>query len=345
MDNAQAAVRKGVSVGPLRVGPVRVDPPLLQAPMAGFTNYAYRQIVRTFGGVGMTATEMLSARSLLQIDARRQGVPQRLWGVRDEPRPLAVQIWDSDPGVLAAAGAWLVDRFQPSVIDLNFGCPVRNVAQRARSGSYLLRHPDQVGAIVARVVQACDPTPVTAKIRLGWTRDGAGALEVAQAVESAGAAAVTVHGRTAQEKFGGQADWDRIAEIKGHLRRIPLVGNGDLRAPESVVAAFRQYEVDGVMIGRGALAKPWLFGQAQAALAGRTVPPDPTLEEQRQLLLDHHRLIAGQFGEPQATILMRKYACLYAQGRRGARAFRWKVTRCVTADDFATVVARHFPRD
>ncbi len=335
---------KAVVLRPLRIGPLAIDPPLLQAPMAGFTNYAYRQILRSFGGVGLYATEMLSARSFLEIDARRRKMPERLWGVREEPRPLAVQIWDPDPGVLAAAGARLANEFHASVVDVNFGCPVRQVAAKAKSGSYLLKHPDRVGAMVGRVVEACEPTPVTAKIRLGWTQDTINAIDVAQAIEGAGGAAVTVHGRTAQQMFRGAADWDRIAEIKPHLRRIPLIGNGDLKTPESVVEAFRRYEVDGVMIGRAGLSRPWLFRQAEAALAGRPVPPEPTLAEQRRLLLDHHRLITESFGRRKGTILMRKYACLYAQARPGARAFRQIVTQVSTPQEFTAVVDEHFPR-
>lgn len=313
--------------------------------MAGFTNYAYRQIIRRFGGVGLAATEMVNARGFLEIDARSQAFPERLWGVKQEARPLAVQIWDNDPGALAAVGARLAREFQVSVVDINFGCPVRQVTERARSGSYLLGDPDRVGALVARVVEACDPTPVTAKIRLGLTRRSINAVEVARAIEAAGGAAVTVHGRTARDMFRGRADWERIAQIKPHLGRMPLIGNGDLGTPESVVEAFRRFGVDGVMIGRAGLSRPWLFRQAEAALAGEPIPPDPTLTEQRRLLLDHYRLVVEQFGEAKGTILMRKYACCYAQGCRGARRFRAHVARVLSSGELREVIGRYFPRD
>ncbi len=241
-------------------------------------------------------------------------MPERLWGVGDEPRPLAVQIWDNDPAALAAVGRRLVEEFRPSVLDINFGCPARNVSEKAQSGSYLLRHPDRVGEIVARVAVACRPVPVTAKIRLGCTRDTINAVDVAQAIEAAGGAAVTVHGRTADDFFRGAANWEEIARIKPHLKRIPLIGNGDLRTPAAVVEAMDRYGVDGVMIGRAALGRPWLFAQAAAALRGGPVPPDPTPLEQRQLLLDHFRLVVERFGPGKGTILMRAYACCYGQG-------------------------------
>ncbi len=171
------------------------------------------------------------------------------------------------------------------------------------------------------------------------------AVEVATTVESAGAAAITVHGRTAQDFFTGSADWVRISEIKNHLKRIPLIGNGDLTSAEAVVNAFQQYDVDGVMIARAALGKPWLFQQAAAALRAEPIPPDPSLEEERQLLLHHYRLVCERFGDERGTLLMRKFACCYAQGRSGAREFRANVARVNTPDDFFLVVERYFPRD
>ena len=261
------------NVVPLKIGPVVIDPPILQAPMAGFTNYAFRQIVRAYGGVGLQATEMVNARGFVWMDHNVAEHPDRLWGVRDEPRPLAVQIWDNDPETLAQVGARLAHDYQVSVVDINFGCPVRQVTQKAGSGSYLLREPDRMGTIIERVVEACRPTPVTAKIRLGCTRDQINAVEISQVVEGAGAAALTVHGRTAADFFRGNADWDRISEIKSHLKRIPLIGNGDLDSAERVVAAFARYNVDGVMIARASLGRPWLFMQAAAALEGKAVAP------------------------------------------------------------------------
>ena len=285
---------------------------------------------------------MVHARGFLEIDAHKHELPRRLWGVLEEPRPLAVQIWDNDPDALAAVGAKLARELLVSVIDINFGCPVRAVTQKAKSGSYLLGDPNRVGELVGRVAAACRPTPVTAKIRLGVTRDAINAIDVAQAIEAAGGAAVTVHGRTAEDMFRGSADWEGIAQIKPHLKRIPLIGNGDLRTVESVVEALRCYAVDGVMIGRAALAKPWLFRQVQEALAGRPVPPEPTLAERGDLLLEQFRLMIERFGPRRATVLMRKYACCLAQGLRGARRFRQEVCAATTPERLVEVVAQHF---
>lgn len=332
-------------VPPLKIGQFTVDPPILQAPMAGYTNYAFRQIVREFGGAGLLATEMVNAKGFVWLDEQEATHPDRLWGVEDEPRPLAVQIWDNDPPTLAKVGARLAHEYKVSVVDINFGCPVRQVTQKAHSGSYLLRYPERMGQIIEQVVAACHPTPVTAKTRLGCSRDKINIIDVAQVVEGAGAAALTVHGRTAADMFRGTADWDLIAGIKPHLKRIPLIGNGDLDSAEKVVQAFERYDVDGVMIARACLNKPWLFQQAAAALRGEPIPPDPTLAKERKLMLHHFELVKQRFGEQKAAVLMRKYACCYAQGRPGAREFRKYVATIQTSEEFYDVVERYFPRD
>lgn len=311
--------------------------------MAGFSNFAFRQMVREFGGAGLLATEMISARSFAWGNGGRAEGPDRLWGVKDEPRPLAVQIWDNDPHRLAEVGARLAHEYRVSVVDVNFGCPVARVAAAARSGSYLLGRPDLVGEIVARLVAACRPVPVTAKIRLGCARGGGDSVAVAQAIESAGAAALTVHGRYAEDFLRGRADWEAIAALKPHLRRIPLIGNGDLDSAAHVVAAFQRYEVDGVMIGRAALGRPWLFRQIEAALRQAPVPPEPSRAEQQQHLLRHFQLLVNRFGEEKATLLVRKYACCCARGRAGARQFRALAAQARSAAEFRAVVEKYYP--
>lgn len=327
----------------IQIGHLTVDPPVLQAPMAGFTNFAFRQVVREYGGAGLIATEMVNAKGFVWMDQTRAEHPDRLWGVKDEPRPLAVQIWDNDPETLARVGARLSGEYGVSVVDINFGCPVRQVTEKAHSGSYLLRDPDRMGRIIERVVAACAPTPVTAKIRLGCSRKTINAITIGQVVEQAGAAALTVHGRTAQDFFRGSADWDRIAEIKPYLKRIPLIGNGDLDSAEKAIEAFRRYDVDGVMVARACLGRPWIFKQIHAALEGRPVPPDPTREQQRDCMVHHYELVVERFGEPKGTLLMRKYACCYAQGIPGARKFRAEIGKVATRREFYEIVDQYFP--
>ncbi len=332
------------SATPLAIGPVVVDPPILQAPMAGYTNFAYRQVVREFGGAGLLATEMIAARSAMWLESNRGEHPDRLWGVRDEPRPLAVQMWDNDPDNLAQVGRRLAKDFQVSVVDLNFGCPVRQVTEKAHSGSWLLRDPDRVGTIVRRVVEACDGVPVTAKIRLGCSDGCRTAIEVAQRIEEAGASCLTVHGRVAAQFFKGTADWDAIAAVKRSVSRLPVVGNGDIDSAETAVSRLRSSGVDGVMIAREAVARPWIFAQAAALLRGEVPPPDPSLDEQREIVLHHYDLVCRRFGVERGTLLMRKFACAYAQGLPGARDFRGRVSRVTTREEFMEVMGTSFPR-
>ena len=336
--------RSALPIKPLYIGTLRVDPPILQAPMAGYTNYAFRQIVREFGGSGLQATEMVNARGFVWLDEHDCEHPDRLWGVKDEARPLAVQIWDNDPDTMAKVGRRLAGEYGVSVVDINFGCPVKQVTEKAHSGSYLLRDPERMYAIISRLVEACYPTPVTAKIRLGCTRKTMNHIEIAKTVERAGASALTVHGRTAEDFFSGSADWTKIAEIKEHLTRMPLIGNGDLQTPEQVAFAFRNYNVDGVMIARAALGRPWLFSQSAAALAGLPIPPDPSLEEQKSCMLRHYDLVVERFGESKGTLLMRKFACCYAQSKHGARHFRTHVAHVETPEQFYEVVEKYFPK-
>lgn len=330
---------------PIYIGQVKIDPPIFQAPMAGFTNYAFRQIVRDFGGAGLQATEMVNAKGMQWMAQEKCENPDRLWGVKDEARPLAVQMWDNDPEILANVGHRLANEFEVSIVDINFGCPVKQVTERAHSGSYLLRYPNRMAQIIERVVKACDPTPVTAKIRLGCTRETVNAIEVAKVVEQSGAAALTVHGRTAADFFKGSADWDKISEIRQHLSSIPLIGNGDIDSAEKVIHAFETYDVDGVMIARACLGRPWLFAQAKAALRGEPIPPDPSINEQRECMIRHYKKVVDRFGEQKGTLLMRKYACCYAQGKPGARHFRANIGNASTSAEFYAVVEEFFPQD
>ena len=268
-------------VTPLEIGPLVIDPPLLQAPMAGFTNYAFRQVVRQHGGVGLPATEMFFARGFLEIDSRHGHPPERLWGVLDEPRPLAAQIWDNKPalhgGGRPAAGPRVSRQRGGHQLRLSGHGSYREGPQRvvfaALSGP---RRPDRGGG-----GEGLRPTPVTAKIRLGVCRDTINACDVAQAVEDAGGAALR---STAARLPTCSAARPIGKRFRGSSPICPHSADRQRRhfhAP-GIVEAFRRYDVDGVMIGRAALNRPWLFRQAQAALRGEPIPPDPTLAEQQR---------------------------------------------------------------
>lgn len=304
------------------LGSLSLSPPLFQAPMAGYTNYAFRALLRSLGGVGLVCTEMVSARGFLELDRRYQRLPERLWGVREEPRPLAVQIWDNDPEKLALVAERLVDDFTVSLLDINFGCPAEQITRGAACGAYLLRQPEVIAKIVEEVVRRVAPVPVTAKIRLGWTDQEINAPEVAEAIEQAGGAGVFVHGRTAQQKYRGMAHWTQIAEVKRRVKRIPVIGNGDIRSARQALDALREFGVDGIMIGRAALSRPWIFREAAALLNNAEIPPEPTAEEQYELLAALYGQLEAQFGDVKAGILMRRFASRFVVARRGAKRLR-----------------------
>ena len=320
---------------------------LYSAPMAGYTNYAYRELLRMFGGVDLIFTEMVSARSFAELEKRGMEPPSRLWGIREEPRPLSVQIWDNDPDTLAHFAYQLAFDFNVSNIDLNFGCPAKQIAGKSASGAYLLQFPERIGDIVQKVVAAAKAPngtalPVTAKIRLGRTRDTINAIDVAQAVESAGGAGITIHGRTAADMYRGEANWEEIAQVKPKLRAIPLIGNGDIKTVEDALFRIRNYPVDGIMIGRGGIAKPWLFRQIAQALRGEPVDAEPSGQQIVAMIRRHFAVLQHQFSEHAALILMGKTVCHYATSKPGARKFRNDVCSARDAEAFLRAVQEFF---
>jgi len=324
----------------VRIGPLEISPPLFQAPMAGYSNYAFRQLLRRLGGVGLLCTEMVSARGFLELDRRYGKLPERLWGVREEPRPVAVQIWDNDPDKLAQVAERLVEDFHVSALDVNFGCPAEQITKGVACGAYLLKDPELVGRIVSRIVRTVSPVPVTAKMRLGYTDHQLTACEVARVIEQAGGSAVYVHGRTAQQKYRGTANWERIAEVKAAVRRIPVVGNGDIRSAVDAVNNLKRYGLDGVMIGRAALFRPWIFREAAALLAGKAPPPEPTPEEQFDLIREQYEVLIGQFGSPKATILMKQFLCRFIAFRPGSKHLRVNVLHLSEPHEILEAVRR-----
>lgn len=334
----------------MQIGSLSISPPLFQAPMAGFTNDAFRRMVMKFGGVGLLATEMLHARGLLEMARRRKSLHGRLWGIplREEGTleiPLAVQIWDNTPEAMAAVTEKILQEFSVQVIDINFGCPMPDVVQKAKAGSWLLQFPEKMSEIVRAVVQAAGNIPVTAKIRLGFTAQSVNVVENALALEDAGIQALTVHGRTTEQMYSGTADWEKIAEVKMALKKIPLIGNGDIRTPEEAVQAFRNYGVDGVMIGRQGLKQPWIFRQTERLLRGDTTPLIPMASQQKAWLLEHFRFLREQYSEQEAVLLMRRVAPCYGSGLRNARHFRIAVGKSNTERDFYEAVEMFFPTD
>ncbi len=322
---------------PLIIGPLRLDTPVLSAPIAGFTDAIFRRILRDLGGCGLIYTEMIGATAWLQSAS----LPERLEGVDEEPRPLGVQLWDRDPEMIEAAARRLAE-LRVSVIDLNFGCPKKRVMGKHAAGAALLRDPATVGRIVAAAVRGAGAIPVTVKIRLGASPDAPTAPEVARRAADNGAAAVTVHGRAAEQGYDAPIRFERIAEVVQAVS-IPVIANGDVTDAASALLTIERTGAAGVMVARAALTRPWVFREISAALQGNPPPPAPTPLQQKQQLLRHHAAMAERFGEHWGTVLMRKFACRYLQGTQGSRAFRDTINRAENAAQFEDIVERHFP--
>lgn len=317
----------------LQIGDLRLGAPVLAAPVAGFTDLTFRSLVREFGGCGLIFTEMVSAGGW--VSGRMP--PTRLDGVAAEPRPLGVQLWDRDAGMIEEAARRLRD-LRVSVIDLNFGCPKHRIMGKQAAGATLMRDPATVGRLVAAAVRGAGDIPVTAKMRLGPDLETLTAPDVARAAEANGARAVTVHGRTANQTYGEPCHHERIRAVVEAVA-IPVIANGDIADAASARLTLERTGAAGVMIAREALTRPWVFREVSAALAGRPIPAPPSLAEQKDLLLRHHAAMVARLGDERGTVLMRKFAVRYLSGVPGARLLRDALARAASSAEFHDLVA------
>ena len=307
----------------MRIGPYRIDPPLILAPMAGVTDKPFRQLCKRLGA-GLAVSEMTT------------GDP-RLWQTRKslhrmdhvgEPAPVSVQIAGTEPQVLADAARHNVDH-GAQLIDINMGCPAKKVCN-AWAGSALMRDEALVARILEAVVAAVD-VPVTLKIRTGWDAQHRNGLQIARIAESAGIAALAVHGRTRDQQYTGVVEYETIAAIKSVLR-IPVLANGDIDSPQKAAYVLKVTGADALLVGRAAQGRPWIFREIAHYLATGTLLPSPTLSEVRDILLGHLQALHAFYGEHQGVRIARKHLGWYAKDRPENAAFRAVVNRAESAD-------------
>jgi tRNA-dihydrouridine synthase B len=281
--------------------------------MAGVGDRAFRETCARFGAA-CTVSEMVSSKAL-EFDDKKT---LELMELGEEARPAAIQIFGSEPDVMALAARKALE-FSPDFIDINMGCPAPKITGPG-AGSALMKTPQLCGEIVAAVVAAV-PVPVTVKIRAGWDEKSVNAVEVASICEQAGAAAVAVHARTRSQMYEPPADWSIIKAVKEAVK-IPVIGNGDVTGAQSAARMLEQTGCDAVMVGRAALGNPWIFQQINAYLdEGRIVPP-PSLSERMQIMVQHVELMCRYKGEYRAMKEARKHVGWYLKGLRGASEFR-----------------------
>jgi nifR3 family TIM-barrel protein len=294
------------------------DVPLFLAPMAGVSESPFRQICRRFGA-DVVVSEFISSVGI------SLGIERVLAEMRFEPveRPIGIQIYGADAQVMAKAAGMVTELFEPDFVDINFGCPVKKVVKN-NGGSGCLKDMTLVRGII-RAVRDATHLPVTVKIRSGWDELQRDPVTIALRCQDAGAQALTLHPRTRTQMYQGTADWDEIAQVVRALE-IPVVGNGDIRTPEDVLAMRTHTGCAGIMIARGSFGNPWLFAQARDLLDARTKRLDPSPEERFAVALEHARLALRLQGDTRRTAIeFRKHLGWYTKGLPGASELRQRL--------------------
>lgn len=297
----------------MNIGTVSLENPIVLAPMAGVTDAPFRKIVKRFGP-GLLCAEMVSA-TALHFKSRKT---RDLIGVDPAEKPLSIQIFGSEPEIMAEAARFVAAQ-GADIIDINMGCPVPKVVKNGEGAALMNDLP--LAERIIRAVAASVTLPVTVKFRLGWDEEHIVAPKLAKIAEGCGAAAVAVHGRTRNQFYHGNADWEQIGRVKAAVR-IPVIGNGDIRSPESARAIMEQTGCDGVMIGQAACGNPWIFRQIVVYLRDGRMIPEPSLEERFQTVRDHLQLQVAFSGETRAVKEMRKHLAWYFKGLPGSARFR-----------------------
>jgi len=324
----------------MKIGPVNLPSPFAVAPMAGMTDTAFRRLVKRHGGCGLVVTEMVSSEGLVR------GIDRTLEYAEftEEERPIAIQIFGGDPAKMADA-AQIVEGMGADIVDINMGCPVPKIAKH-NAGCSLMREPEHAASVVAAMAKAVK-IPVTVKMRAGWNDDERNAPRLARLVEDAGAAAVTIHGRTAAQSYTGSADWSLVAEIS-HTLSIPVFGSGDCIEPADIIERMRM-GVGGVLVGRGVLRNPWILAQAQDLASGRPART-VTYQERGQFLLEYIDLLLQERVDEQRVAShdrwvinkLRALGSWYTKGFENGSHLRTAINTTESLHQLRDVISRFF---
>ncbi len=289
----------------MHIGEIEIDNPVVMAPMAGVTDYPFRQILRQMG-CELLYTEMVSSKGLVYGNGKTKEL------LRFSPEGVTgVQLFGEEPETMAAAARLVASKFKPDLIDINMGCPTPKIVKNG-AGAALMKEPKLAGKIIACIVETVE-IPVTVKIRKGWDNENENALEIARIAETNGAMAVTIHGRTREQFYSSNADWKIIEEAKRNIN-IPLIGNGDIFTPEAAGKMFERTGCDGIMVARGARGNPWLFRRASHFLKTGELLPEPGYKEVIEMALYHLEEAVNYYGSDIAIPCMRKHLGWYIKG-------------------------------
>jgi nifR3 family TIM-barrel protein len=322
---------------PLTIGPHELWPPVVLAPMAGVTNAVFRDLCRAHGA-GLYVSEMIAARGLVEGHAKTFKLAR--FGPNEAPR--SIQLYGTNPAVMRDAARLLVDELGAQHIDLNFGCPVRKVTRHG-GGAALPWRRTLFAQVVAGAVEGAGDVPVTVKLRMGLDADHLTYLDAGPIAAAQGAAAVALHARTAEQAYSGRADWSAVARLKEAVADVPVLGNGDIWVADDALAMVAETGCDGVVVGRGCLGRPWLFGDLVAAFEGRSVGAAPTLGAVVNALADHAQRLADWHGESVGIRDLRKHVGWYLQGYPVGPAVRRRLVQADTLEAFEAILAELDP--